>query len=118
MADPVRISHFSDTLCVWAYVSQIRLDELKAQPERFYFFHGEFDSFVYRLMLDDDLHRAIPLFEKLADLFPEVPNAFDSLGEAYLRADREDEAATAFEQCLELDPDHQNARRRLSEIGG
>jgi predicted DsbA family dithiol-disulfide isomerase len=25
---PIRISHFSDTLCVWAYVSQIRLDEL------------------------------------------------------------------------------------------
>lgn len=28
---PVHISHFSDTLCVWAYVSQIRLDELKAK---------------------------------------------------------------------------------------
>jgi predicted DsbA family dithiol-disulfide isomerase len=31
VADSVRISHFSDILCVWAYVSQIRLDELKAQ---------------------------------------------------------------------------------------
>jgi protein-disulfide isomerase-like protein with CxxC motif len=31
VTDSVRISHFSDTLCVWAYVSQIRLDELKAQ---------------------------------------------------------------------------------------
>ena len=31
MADSVRISHFSDVLCVWAYVSQIRMDELKAQ---------------------------------------------------------------------------------------
>jgi predicted DsbA family dithiol-disulfide isomerase len=26
--EPVRITHFSDTLCVWAYVSQIRIDEL------------------------------------------------------------------------------------------
>lgn len=25
---PIRIMHFSDTLCVWAYVSQVRLDEL------------------------------------------------------------------------------------------
>lgn len=25
---PIRITHFSDTLCVWAYVSQIRIDEL------------------------------------------------------------------------------------------
>lgn len=26
--EPIRIMHFSDTLCVWAYVSQVRLDEL------------------------------------------------------------------------------------------
>jgi predicted DsbA family dithiol-disulfide isomerase len=26
---PIRITHFSDTLCVWAYVSQIRVDELE-----------------------------------------------------------------------------------------
>jgi predicted DsbA family dithiol-disulfide isomerase len=28
--DQVKISYFTDALCVWAYVSQIRLDELKA----------------------------------------------------------------------------------------
>ena len=61
---------------------------------------------------------AVPLFEKLAVLFPEVPNAFDSLGEAYLRAEREEEAATAFNTCLQLDPEHQNAQRRLAQIRG
>jgi predicted DsbA family dithiol-disulfide isomerase len=30
MKKPVTISHFSDALCVWAYVSQIRVDELRA----------------------------------------------------------------------------------------
>jgi predicted DsbA family dithiol-disulfide isomerase len=29
--EPLRITHFSDVLCVWAYVSQIRCDELVAQ---------------------------------------------------------------------------------------
>ena len=28
--DQVKISYFTDALCVWAYVSQIRMDELKA----------------------------------------------------------------------------------------
>ncbi|MDX2231912.1 MAG: DsbA family protein [Leptolyngbyaceae cyanobacterium bins.349] len=28
--DPIRISYFSDILCVWAYIAQIRLEELKA----------------------------------------------------------------------------------------
>jgi len=30
MMDPVKISYFTDAMCVWAYVSQIRIDELKA----------------------------------------------------------------------------------------
>lgn len=29
--EPIRVAHFSDVLCVWAYISQIRIDELKAQ---------------------------------------------------------------------------------------
>jgi hypothetical protein len=28
--EPIRISYFSDVLCIWAYIAQIRLDELKA----------------------------------------------------------------------------------------
>ena len=31
MRKPVEIAYFSDVLCVWAYVSQIRLDELQAE---------------------------------------------------------------------------------------
>jgi predicted DsbA family dithiol-disulfide isomerase len=29
--EPIRIFYFSDVLCVWAYIAQIRLDELKAK---------------------------------------------------------------------------------------
>lgn len=29
LMEPIRLSYFSDVLCVWAYVAQIRLDELK-----------------------------------------------------------------------------------------
>jgi len=33
--EPIRISYFSDILCVWAYIAQIRLDELTANfPDR------------------------------------------------------------------------------------
>jgi predicted DsbA family dithiol-disulfide isomerase len=31
MSEPVQLSYFSDILCVWAYVAQIRLDELAAE---------------------------------------------------------------------------------------
>jgi len=29
--EPIRIMHFSDALCVWAYVSQVRIDELRKE---------------------------------------------------------------------------------------
>jgi predicted DsbA family dithiol-disulfide isomerase len=29
--DPIRIQHFSDVLCVWAYVHQVRVDELRKE---------------------------------------------------------------------------------------
>lgn len=28
--EPIRISYFSDLLCVWAYIAQVRIDELRA----------------------------------------------------------------------------------------
>jgi len=28
--EPIRISYFSDVLCIWAYIAQIRIDELEA----------------------------------------------------------------------------------------
>ena len=28
---PIHVTHFSDVLCIWAYVSQVRIDELKSQ---------------------------------------------------------------------------------------
>ncbi|UZE97543.1 DsbA family oxidoreductase [Alkalimarinus alittae] len=31
MSKPVLISHYSDVLCVWAYVAQVKLDELRTQ---------------------------------------------------------------------------------------
>ncbi len=34
MSDRIHVSYFSDTLCVWAYVAQIRLDELQKQYGR------------------------------------------------------------------------------------
>jgi predicted DsbA family dithiol-disulfide isomerase len=43
---PVHIAHFSDILCVWAYVSQIRLDELKAKlGERIYISYHFMNTF-------------------------------------------------------------------------
>ena len=94
----------------------LELDELRAHPDGHFFIHDEFDSFVYRLMVDGEENVAVRLFEKLAALFPHAPNAFDSLGEAYLRTGDGEKAQRAFQRCIQLDPDHQNANTRLEEL--
>ncbi|MCK5640109.1 MAG: DsbA family protein [Gammaproteobacteria bacterium] len=52
-ADPIRISYFSDVLCVWAYAAQIRLDELKKEfgdkVELHYHFIPVFGSAEHKL---------------------------------------------------------------------
>lgn len=52
-AEPVRISYYSDVLCVWAYAAQIRLDELKKEfgdkVELHYHFIPVFGSAEHKL---------------------------------------------------------------------
>lgn len=48
--ESIKLTHFSDLLCIWAYVSQVRVDELKA-------------SFGARVQLD---YRFIPVFGAVA----------------------------------------------------
>jgi tetratricopeptide (TPR) repeat protein len=92
------------------------LDRLWARRDEFFFIHDEFDAYVYRRMTDGDLDAAIGLFKKLSSLFPDAPNAFDSLGEAYLRKGVREMALRAFERCVALDPEHENALARLEEL--
>ncbi|HEY9624439.1 MAG TPA: DsbA family protein [Crinalium sp.] len=44
--EPIRISYFSDVLCVWAYIAQIRLDELTT-------------NFQDKILID---HHFVPIF--------------------------------------------------------
>ena len=70
------------------------------------------------MMQEGDLDPVVRLFARLTVLFPDVPNAFDSLGEAYFRKGDKGKAREAFEECLELDPEHEHARARLEELRG
>ncbi|MFL0811233.1 MAG: DsbA family protein [Agarilytica sp.] len=50
---PIKITHYSDVLCIWAYISQIRVDELLAK-------FGERISLEYHFMpVFGDAHRKI-----------------------------------------------------------
>ncbi len=52
---PVRINYFSDVLCVWAYVAQIRLEELKK------IFSDQIEIIPFHVTLFGDTHQRIAI---------------------------------------------------------
>ena len=71
----------------------------------------------YRLLQAEELDRAVEVFARNAEAFPESANAWDSLGEAFMeRGDRE-RAIESYRRSLELDPHNDNARERLEALG-
>lgn len=67
----------------------------------------------YELIYEGKLSEAKELLELNAELFPEVPNCWDSLGEVLLLLERKDEAKMAYEKALALDPKFPSARKAL-----
>lgn len=68
------------------------------------------------LFVHNEPLRAMEIFKFNAELFPGSWNAFDSLGEIYLRIGEDDLASDAFKRSLELNPENSNAAGRLKAL--
>ncbi len=74
------------------------------------------NAFGYELMNDNKLDDAINVFELNAKLFPNAPNVYDSLGEAYMNAGKKDLAIANYKKVLELAPNNPNAKKMLQQL--
>lgn len=74
---------------------------------------AEMNDAAYELLAEGNTEAAIAGFEMNVEAHPESWNGWDSLGEAYLAADRTDEALAAYERSLSLNPGNHNARMML-----
>jgi cyclase len=93
-----------------------KLKDLVKKKDKYFILHGEFDTFTYRLMLNKKLNDALAIFTYLAELFPDKSNAFDSLGEVYLRLGEKEKALKNFKKSLEIDPENENAKAKIAEL--
>ena len=59
---------------------------------------------------------ALKLFKLIVSIYPNSPNAYDSLGEAYLKAGENELATKNYEKSLELNPNDENARKILKQL--
>lgn len=94
-----------------------KMKELRAQPDKYFFLHGEFDTFAFRMLRNKEkVGEALKIFLVLSEFFPEEPNAFDSLGEAYLLLDDKTNAIKNYEKSLKLNSKNNNAIQRLKQL--
>lgn len=77
---------------------------------------GELNQLGYNYLGKDQNPLAIAVFELNVARFPTSANVYDSLGEAYMTAERKPEAITSYRKSLELDPHNTNAVTMLEKL--
>jgi len=79
---------------------------------------GTVNSVGYSLLEADRLKPALKVFELNTKLFPEAFNAWDSLGEAFMKMGKDEEAISCFEKSLEFNAENTNAKEMIARIQG
>jgi CubicO group peptidase (beta-lactamase class C family) len=74
------------------------------------------NMFGYHLMEEGELDMALDVFKLNAELFPEIPNVYDSLGEAYMKKADKVNAKKNYQKVLDLQPGNPNAKKMLEEL--
>lgn len=91
--------------------------QLKTSESQAYDFgEGELNRLGYGVLGRGDVNGAVRIFELNAQQYPASSNVFDSLGDAYDRANRRDEARKAYARAIELDPANASARAKLEKL--
>jgi len=84
---------------------------LKDNPD-FKLNEGAVNEWASELM-DKHLPEATELFKLNVQVFPTSSNAYDSLGEAYMKSGQKQLAIDNYKKSLDLDPDNDNAKEKL-----
>ena len=71
-------------------------------------FHG--------LRRHDAPDEAIGLFELCLSLYPESADAYEGLGESYVKKGMKEKASEFYKKALELNPENVNAKKKLEEL--
>jgi len=72
----------------------------------------------YNLLQAERLKPARKVFEINTELFPESSNAWDSLGEAFMKMGKDAKAIASYEKSLELNAENTNAEEMIARIQG
>ncbi|MBT3824271.1 MAG: alpha/beta fold hydrolase [Candidatus Marinimicrobia bacterium] len=91
--------------------------EIKAaQPEAKIFFEAPMNALGYEYLFAARLDESVEIFELNVMEYPESWNAYDSLGEAYLKINEIDKAKANYLKSIELNPENENGIKILKDL--
>ncbi len=105
--------------------AQSVLEKLKKGPVAYELNEDEFNTLGYDLLGDNNpFHRpeerrvreALNVFKLNIELFPASWNAYDSYGEALLKAGEKEEAIRMYRKSIELNPKNENGKKVLERL--
>ena len=76
----------------------------------------ELNTLGYQLLELNHIKAAIKIFELNVKAFPESFNTYDSLGEAYMKANEKEAAISNYKKSLSLNPDNRNAAQKIQAL--
>lgn len=120
-ANPVRPSictPLTETIMTSGIAAAIRqyAQYRKAKKDVYDFSENQLNILGYQLLTRSMTGQAIAIFKLNVKEYPNSPNAYDSLGEAYMISGNKDLAIANYEQSLQLDPSNNNAQQKLRQL--
>ena len=79
-------------------------------------FEDILNVYGYDLLNNEKIQDAIKVFELVVELFPDSWNAYDSLGEAFMKAGNKELAITNYEKSMQLNPNNLSGKNTLKKL--
>jgi tetratricopeptide (TPR) repeat protein len=95
---------------------QLYWDLKKEYPFYHDFSESVLNRLGYRLLGEEELEKAIGIFQLNVQAFPDSWNVYDSLGEAYMKKGDRELAIKSYQKSLELNPQNKNAVEMLKRL--
>ena len=76
----------------------------------------DLNTLGYSFLGNEELDKALEVFKLTTILFPDSFNAYDSYGEALLKAGKKEKAIKMYEKSIVLNPENENGKAVLRQL--
>jgi len=93
-----------------------KYEALKNDSTKYFISAGYLNRVAYKYIYEDEIQKAIKVFEFAISEYPENANLYDSLGEVYFHVKEFEKSRENYKKSLRYNPDNTNAKEYLSKI--